>query len=55
MPGYFDLPAFFIAMATACFCGLPCFISVLMFLLMVSLDEPLFRGMTVLLTLGDYP
>ena len=34
------LPAFFRAMATACFCGLPAFISVLMF----ERDEPFFRG-----------
>jgi hypothetical protein len=38
------LPAFFKAMATACFCGLPAFISVLMFELIVLCDEPFFRG-----------
>ena len=38
------LPAFFRAMATACFCGLPAFISVLMFELIVLCDEPFFRG-----------
>src|SRR6476619_6664563 len=38
------LPAFFTAMATACFCGLPAFISVLMFELIVLCDEPFFRG-----------
>jgi hypothetical protein len=39
------LPAFFKAMATACLCGLPAFISVLMFELIVFCDEPFFRGM----------
>jgi hypothetical protein len=41
------LPAFFRAMATACFCGLPAFISVLMFELIVLRDEPFLRGMDV--------
>jgi hypothetical protein len=39
------LPAFFKAIATACFCGLPVFISVLMFELIVLCDEPFLRGM----------
>jgi hypothetical protein len=38
------LPAFFRAMATACFCGLPAFISVLMFELIVFREEPFLRG-----------
>jgi hypothetical protein len=48
---YFDrldlllLPAFFRAIATACFCGLPAFISVLMFELTVLCDEPFLSGM----------
>lgn len=32
------------AIAIACFCGLPAFISVLMLAEMVALDEPFFRG-----------
>ena len=38
------LPAFFRAIATACFCGLPAFISVLMFELIVFREEPFLRG-----------
>src|SRR4029078_12975421 len=38
------LPAFFKAIATACFCGLPSFISVLMFELIVFREEPFLRG-----------
>jgi hypothetical protein len=38
------LPAFFKAIATACFCGLPAFISVLMFELIVLREEPFLRG-----------
>jgi hypothetical protein len=41
------LPAFFRAMATACFCGLPAFISVLMFELIVFREEPFLRGIDV--------
>src|SRR6185437_13379215 len=39
--------AFFRAMATACFCGLPAFISVLMFELIVFREEPFLRGIDV--------
>jgi hypothetical protein len=39
------LPALFSAMATACFCGLPAFISVLMFELIVLWEDPFLRGM----------
>jgi hypothetical protein len=38
------LPAFFKAIATACFCGLPAFISVLMFELIVLWEEPFLSG-----------
>jgi hypothetical protein len=38
------LPASLNAMATACFCGFPAFISVLMLLEMVLLLEPFFNG-----------
>ena len=41
------LPALLRAMATACFCGLPAFISVLMFELTVLRDEPFLSGMKV--------
>jgi hypothetical protein len=37
-------PALLNAMATACFCGLPAFISVLMFELTVLREEPVLRG-----------
>jgi hypothetical protein len=47
------LPAFDRAMATACFCGLPAFISVLMFELTVLREEPFFRGMAVVLCSGS--
>jgi len=40
-------PAFFRAIATACFCGLPAFISVLMLELIVLREEPFLRGMDV--------
>jgi hypothetical protein len=43
------LPAFFKAIATACFCGLPAFISILMFELIVFREEPFLRGMDLLL------
>src|SRR6187200_3434952 len=52
--GHFDrfvlllFPAFFRAIATACFCGLPAFISVLMLELIVLREEPFLRGMDVL-------
>jgi hypothetical protein len=39
------LPALLRAIATACFCGLPAFISVLMFELIVLWEEPFLRGM----------
>ena len=39
------LPALLRAIATACFCGLPAFISVLMFELTVLRDEPFLSGM----------
>jgi hypothetical protein len=39
------LPALLSAMATACFCGLPAFISVLMFELIVLWEDPFLRGM----------
>jgi hypothetical protein len=42
------LPAVFNAMATACFCGLPAAISVLIFDEMVFRDEPFFSGMVSL-------
>jgi hypothetical protein len=42
--GLLLLPAFFKAIATACFCGLPAFISVLMFELIVFREEPFLRG-----------
>jgi hypothetical protein len=42
----FDLPALLMAIATACFCGLPAAISVLIFLEIVFLEEPFFSGMT---------
>jgi hypothetical protein len=42
------LPAF-----EACFCGLPAFISVLMFELTVLREEPFFRGMAVVLCSGS--
>lgn len=35
------------AIATACFCGLPAFISVEMFLEMVFLEYPFLRGMAI--------
>jgi hypothetical protein len=41
------LPAFFRAIATACFCGLPAFISVLMLELIVFREEPFLRGIDV--------
>jgi hypothetical protein len=37
-------PAFFKAIATAYFCGLPALISVLMFELIVLREEPFFSG-----------
>jgi hypothetical protein len=40
----FDFPAFSSAMATACFCGFPAFISVLMFDEMVLRDDPDLSG-----------
>jgi hypothetical protein len=40
------LPALLNAMATACFCGFPAFISVLMLLEMVLLLEPFFYGIS---------
>lgn len=39
-----DLPATLNAMATACFCGFPSAISVLIFSLIVSFDDPFFNG-----------
>ena len=45
------LPALLKAMATACFCGLPAFISVLMFELTVLRDDPFLSGMEVSLDL----
>ena len=39
-----DLPATCNAMATACFCGFPSAISVLIFSLIVSFDDPFFNG-----------
>lgn len=39
-----DLPALERAIATACFCGLPAAISVLMFLDTVFLELPVFNG-----------
>jgi hypothetical protein len=41
------LPAFFNAMATACFCGLPAFFSFLMFELMVFREDPFLRGISI--------
>jgi len=41
------LPAFFNAMATACFCGLPAFFSLLMFELMVFREDPFLRGISM--------
>ena len=43
----FDFPALLSAIATACLRGLPAFISVLMFLLMVFWDEPFFSGIAL--------
>jgi hypothetical protein len=40
------LPALLRAMATACFCGLPAFISVLMLELTVLRDDPFLSGMS---------
>ena len=40
----FGVLAVLIAMATACFCGLPALISVLMFALMAARLLPFFRG-----------
>jgi len=40
------LPALLSAIATACFWGLPAFISVLIFVLIVFFEEPFFSGMT---------
>jgi hypothetical protein len=37
------------AIATACFCGLPAFISALMFLRMAFLDDDLTNGISVFL------
>jgi hypothetical protein len=41
------LPDFLRAIATACFCGFPAFISVLMFELIVLRDEPFLSGIGV--------
>lgn len=41
---FLDLPATFNAIATACFCGFPASISVLIFWLIVSFDDPFFNG-----------
>jgi hypothetical protein len=46
--GYLDfllLPAFRKAIATACFCGLPAFFSVLMLELIVLREDPFLSGM----------
>src|ERR1041385_820782 len=47
-PAHFfrDLPALCIAIATACFCGRPAAISVLMFAAITFLLEPFFKGMS---------
>lgn len=42
---FLDSPAFDIAIAMACFRGLPAFISVLMFAEITFFDDPLFNGM----------
>ena len=42
---FFLLPAFDIAIATACFCGFPAFISVFMLLETAFFDFPFFKGM----------
>jgi hypothetical protein len=44
------LPALLRAIATACFCGLPALISVLMFELIVFRDEPFLSGMESILS-----
>ena len=43
----FDLPAFDMAIATACFCGFPAFISVLMLSEIAFLEDPDFNGISV--------
>lgn len=45
LPPRLDLPAVFMAIATACFCGRPSAISFLTFLLTVLLELPLCKGM----------
>jgi hypothetical protein len=46
---FFILPAFLIAIAIACFCGLPCFISVPILAEIVFLELPRFNGILNLL------
>lgn len=48
-------PALDRAIATACFCGLPAFISVRMFAEMVLTDLPFFRGMMLLQKAQRHP
>jgi hypothetical protein len=47
---FLDMPALRIAIATACFCGLPCFTSVLILEEITLLDLPDFNGITLLLS-----
>lgn len=44
---FFDFPALLIAMATACFCGLPAWTSVEIFSLITFFDLPDLRGMEI--------